>query len=151
MEFHHPPNFPCILAATPGFQNLRDLSHRTTGCPRSILVSFLFVFGSFWLAWSTTGCPVLSSTLEIDTVTGEMSLSIRFSRSRVSFPLDVTVGEEDELEEDVEQFLSCPESVLEVDRSEPDDELVDKPGTTIGTKFSVSHCIRIPFYMRCGF
>ena len=97
------------------------------------------------MAWSTTGCPVLSSTLEIDTVTGEMSLSIRFSRSRVSLPLDVTVGEEDELEEDVEQFLSCPERVLEVDRSEPDDELVEKPGTTIGTKFSVSHCIRIPF------
>ena len=25
------------------------------------------------------------------------------------------------------------------------EELVDKPGTTIGTKFSVLHCIRIPF------
>ena len=37
------------------------------------------------------------------TVTGEMSLSIRSSRSRVSLPLDVTVGDEDELEEDVEQ------------------------------------------------
>ena len=32
-----------------------------------------------------------------------MSLSIRSSRSRVSLPLDVTVGDEDELEEDVEQ------------------------------------------------
>ena len=33
---------------------------------------------------------------------------------------------------------------------DPEDEL-DKPGTTIGTKFSVLHCIRIPSLMRCGF
>ena len=61
-------------------------------------------YGFFWklLAWFTTGCPVRSSTL-VDTVSGEMSLSIRFSRSRVSLPLDVTVSDEDELEEDVEQ------------------------------------------------
>ena len=26
-----------------------------------------------------------------------------------------------------------------------EEELADKPGTTIGTKFSVLHCIRIPF------
>ena len=26
------------------------------------------------------------------------------------------------------------------------EEVVDKPGTTIGTKFSVLHCIRIPFF-----
>ena len=30
LEFHHPPNFRWILAATPGFQNLRDLSRQTT-------------------------------------------------------------------------------------------------------------------------
>ena len=60
--------------------------------------------GFFWilLAWFTTGCPDRSSTL-VDTVTGEMSLSIQSSRSRISLPLDVTVGDEDELEEDVEQ------------------------------------------------
>ena len=112
-EFHHPPNFLWILAATPGFQN-------------------------------TTGCPDPSSTF-VDTLTGEMSLSIRSSRSQVSLPLDVTVGDEDELEEDVEQWLSCLESVLEVDWSQPEDELADKPGTTIGTKFSVLQCNRIPF------
>ena len=28
---------------------------------------------------------------------------------------------------------------------DPEDELADKPGTTVGTKFSVLHCIRIPF------
>ena len=26
-----------------------------------------------------------------------------------------------------------------------EEELVDKPGTTIGTKFSVLHCFQIPF------
>ena len=39
--------------------------------------------------------------------------------------------------------------VVEVDKLE--EELADKPGTTVGTKFSVLHCIRIPFLMRCGF
>ena len=31
------------------------------------------------------------------------------------------------------------------------EEELDKPGTTIGTKFSVLQIIRIPFLMRCGF
>ena len=52
-----------------------------------------------------------------------MSLSIRSSRFRVSLQLDVTVGDEDELEEDVEQWFCCLQSVLEVDWSEPEDEL----------------------------
>ena len=84
------------------------------GLSRSILVSFLFVFG-IWLAWSTTGCTVLSSTLELDTGTGEVSFSVRSSLSRVSLSLDVAVGDENELEEDVEQGLSCLEGVLEVE------------------------------------
>ena len=67
------------------------------------------------MAWSTTGCPVLSSTLKHDTSIGEVSLSIRSSLSRVSLSLDVAVGDEDELEEDVEHRLSCLEGVLEVD------------------------------------
>ena len=33
---------------------------------------------------------------------------------------------------------------------DPEDEL-DKPGTPIGTKFSVLQIIRIPSLMRCGF
>ena len=81
------------------------------GSHRSLCGSFLLVFGVL-LAWFTTACPVRSSTL-VDTVIGEMSLSIRFSRSRVLLPLDVTVGEEDEHEEDVEQCLSCLEGVIE--------------------------------------
>ena len=47
---------------------------------------------------------------------GELSLSVRSSLSRVSLSLDVAVvGEEDELEEDVEQCLSCLEGVIEVE------------------------------------
>ena len=51
-ELYHPPKFLWILAATPGFQNLTvlDLSRQTTGL-RSMMVSFLFVFGNFLLAW----------------------------------------------------------------------------------------------------
>ena len=56
-----------------------------------------------------------SSTLKLDTSTGEVSLSVRSSFSRVSLSLDDVVGEEDELEEDVEHGLSCLEGVLEVE------------------------------------
>ena len=41
------------------------------------------------------------SSAVVDTVTGEMSLSVRSSRFRVLISL--TVGDEDELGEDVEQ------------------------------------------------
>ena len=87
------------LAANNGTPVLSSLQHN--GLHRYICGSFMWFLGIL-LAWFTTGCSVRSSTL-VDTVTGEMSLSIRFSRSRVSLPLDVTVGDEDELEEDVEQ------------------------------------------------
>ena len=40
---------------------------------------------------------------------------------------------------------------MDVEEGKLGEELVDKPGTTIGTKFSALHCIRIPFLMRCGF
>ena len=79
------------------------------------MVSFIHVTGFFWLAWSKTGCSVLSSILELDTSTGEVSLSVRSSFSRVSLSLYDVVGEEDELEEDVEHGLSCLEDVLEVE------------------------------------
>ena len=41
--------------------------------------------------------------------------------------------------------------VMGVEEGKLEEELVDKPRTTIGTKFSVLHCTRIPFLMRCGF
>ena len=61
------------------------------------------------------------------------------------------VGEVDELEEDVGLSISCLEGVMDVEGSNLEEELVDKPGTMIGTKLSVLHCIQIPFSMRCRF
>ena len=46
-------------------------------------------------------------------------------------------GEVDELEEDVGLSISCLEGVMDVEEGKLEEELVDKPGTTIGTKFSV--------------
>ena len=60
-----------------------------------------------------------------------------------------TVGEEGEDEEDEEERLSCFIGVRK-DDEDVEEELV-KPGTTIGTKFSVLQMIRIPFLKRCGF
>ena len=37
---------------------------------------------------------------------------------------------------------------MDVEEGKLEEELVDKPGTTIGTKFSLLHFIRIPFFMR---
>ena len=45
------------------------------------------------------------------------------------------VGEVDELEEDVGWSISCLECVMGVEVDKLEEELVDKPGTTIGTKF----------------
>ena len=75
------------------------------------MVSLLF---GFWilLAWVSSSCPDLSPT-EFDTCTGEMSLSIRSSRSRVLISL--TVGEEDEVEEDDEDDSPVSKDVFEVD------------------------------------
>ena len=109
------------------------------------MVSFLLVFG-VWLAWSASGFPELSST-DLDTGTGEMSLLVTSSLSRTDN--SPTVGEEGEDEEDDEEGLSCVKGVLEVD--DDAEEELDKPGTTIGTKFSVLQTIRIPSLMRCGF
>ena len=105
---------------------------------------FLFVFGIL-LAWISSGFPDLSST-NSDTGTGEMSL-LGASSSRTG--ISPTVGEEGEDEEDQEERLSCFIGVRKVD--EDAEEELDKPGTTIGTKFSVLPFIRIPSLMRCGF
>ena len=87
------------------------------------MVSFFICFWDFLVGLgllvigftANNGFAVLSSTFELDTGTGKVSLSVRSSLSRVSLSLDVAVvGEEDELEEDVEQCLSCLEGVLEV-------------------------------------
>ena len=79
-------------------QPLRDLRiQRVAPFCRGFL--FYLVFG-FLVAWVSLGRPDLSST-EFDTCTGEVSLLISSSRCRVSISL--TVGEEDEVEEDDEE------------------------------------------------
>ena len=45
--------------------------------------------------------------------------------------------------------MSFLEGEFEVNEDSEDE--LDKPGTTIGTKFSVLQIIRIPSLMRCGF
>ena len=74
------------------------------------------------------------STLSLDTIVG------RWSEWSISFEGVVCV-EVDELEEDVGWSISCLEGVMGVEVDKLEEELADKPGTTIGTKFSVSHCI----------
>ena len=59
--------------------------------------------------------------------------------------------EVDGLEEHLECSISCLKGVMGVEAEKLEEELADKPGTTIGMKFSVLHCIRIQFLMRCGF
>ena len=98
------------------------------------------------MAWVSIGFPDLSST-NSDTGTGEMSLLRTSSLSRTG--ISPTVGEEGEDEEDEEERLSCFTGVRNVD--EDAEEELDKPGTTMGTKFSVLQIILIPSLMRCGF
>ena len=113
---------------------------------------FVFFFGfGFSVGLVNGSLRSVRSTCELDTSTGWESIPLRSSRARVSLSLDtvedVMFGEVDELEEDVEQCLSCRESVIDVEEGKLEEELADKPGTTIGTKFSVLHCIRKPFLM----
>ena len=91
------------------------------------------------MAWVSSGFTDLSST-DSETGTGEMSLLGASSLSRTD--ISPTVGEEGEDEEDEEERLSCFKGVCE-DDEDAEDEL-DKPGTTIRTKFSVLQIIRIP-------
>ena len=104
---------------------MRDLSRQTTGVtvlswsPCCLFLEFFGWLGELapdWIHGRQQGFPVVSSTLKLDTGTGEVSLSVRSSLSQVSLSLDfAVVGEEDELEKDVEQCLSCLEGVIEVE------------------------------------
>ena len=84
---------------------------------------FLWIFGWLgdlardWIPRQNNGCP--RSIINIETLTQALDrYHFQFdpSLSRVSLSLEVAVvGEEDELEEDVEQCLSCLEGVIEVE------------------------------------
>ena len=94
MEFHHPPNFPWILAAIPGSQNPHGFHTFYRG--------FLFIwFWRFcWLGFPS-GSPVLSST-NSDTGTGE-DVTVRSHLPFLEPEFRSTVGEEGEDEEDEEE------------------------------------------------
>ena len=51
-ELHHPPHFLWILAATPGFQNLRDVRRQTTSV-RVLSWSPFYLFLVFLVGWAT--------------------------------------------------------------------------------------------------
>ena len=126
-ELCHPLDFLWILAATPGYRH-------TTGL--SVLSWF-----HLYLIWGVL--VGLGAALD-----DNLSQSSSCTRVWLSFGT-VVIVEIDELEEDVGWLLSCLESVIEVEGWELEEELDDKPGTTIGKKFSVLHCIRILSLMRC--
>ena len=151
---------PCSGISSSTKFSLNSCSHSwisllwvNNGSLRSIVVSSLF---GFWflvgLDAANNGSlrSIISSTFGLDTSTEWESIPLRSSLSGVSLPLDVVVGEVDVLEEDVGWLIFGLEGVIEVEWWEPEEDLVDKPGTTIGTKFSVLHCMRIPFSMICG-
>ena len=130
-------------------QQLRDLRTCATWVVTQQVSPFylvIFVFIWFWILDRS-----FRSTCSLDTGTGWESIPLRSSLSGVSLSLDtVVVGEVDKLEEGEGWLRSCLEGVIDVEEWELDEELDDKPGTTIGTKFSVLHCVRIPFLI-CGF
>ena len=74
---------------------------------------FLEILG--WLGPQRTGVDVRSSTLELDTGTGEVRYHLQFDPLFLESHYHLIVGEEGELEEDVEQELSCLEGVFEVE------------------------------------
>ena len=160
----HPHGVLWIRAAIPVCRNGTGLPCSWSGS------SFLFgfwIFGwlsqqlLFWDSRKTQVSPSVPSTCLLDTAAGLGSIPHKSPRScQATLSLDtieeVMVGEVDELEEDAGSSISCLENVMDaaeikLEEIKLEEELVDKPRTTIGTKFSVLHCIRKPFFMRCGF
>ena len=83
LEFRHPPIFPWILAATPGFQSLHDLSRQTTGSPCSLLGSFLVYF-SIFIGLKMSGRPDLSSTVVDNSYWRDVTFNLILSFSSLS-------------------------------------------------------------------
>ena len=84
-----------------GFSRTRLDTSNSLSKGQQVFVFYLFL--DFWLAWATTGHPVLFvQHVKLDTGTGWESIPLRSSLARVSLSLNtVVVGEVDELEEDV--------------------------------------------------
>ena len=156
-ELCHPQDSLWILAAIPVFRNGTRLPVLARGPHFFWFLDFGWfsqqLFWSFRRVRSHRSCL---STRSLDTIAGWWSIphgSPRSCLSTLSLDTveDVMVGEVDELEEDAGWSISCLAGVMDVEEGKLEEELVDKPGTTIGTMFSVLHCIRKPFLMRCGF
>ena len=78
------------------------------------------------------------STCSLDTDTGWESIPLMSSRALVSLSLEtVVVGKVDELEEDAGRSISCLEGVMDVEEDKLEEELDDKPQTTIGKIWTV--------------
>ena len=126
-ELYDPQESLWILAAIPVCRNDKGLPVLARD-PHFYLVLVGLVNNSSEVSEEYGSLRSCLSTRSLDTITGWWSISHGYHLSCLSTLShdtveDVMGGEVDELEE----------------------ELVDKPGTTIGTKFSVLHCIRIPF------
>ena len=146
-ELCHPQDSLWILATIPVRRN-------NTGLPVpvrdfSFLLGLVILVGLFnnssYVSEEYGSLRTCLSTLSLDTIAGGWS---EFSNSVE----DVVGVEIDDLEEDVGWSICCLEGVMDVEEGKLEEELADKPRTTIGKKFSVLHCIRIPFlFKRCGF
>ena len=122
----------------------------------------LFLHGYAWIHWVAKSCTTIAyrwlfrdSQLSLGpcglllSSHRNLQLEVRLRHCVFCIGISPTAGEEGEDEEDEDEWLSCFIGVRE-DDEEAEEELV-KPGTTMGTKFSVLQIIWIPSSMRCVF
>ena len=123
-ELFHPQDSLWILATIPVCRNNTGVTVLARDSHFYLVLGFRLVHVRTLLVFQKwTGLlRTCLSTLSLDTIAGG------WSEWSIFWPERVVGVEVDELE-----------------------EVVDKPGTTIGKKFSVLHCVRKPFLMRCGF
>ena len=127
---------------------ISELARPESGKQRVALSPLGFLFIGFWILIGLVN--IRSSRSLINRIWHsywrDVTLNSILSFSGLNF-----TGDEDDAGRRCWVWLSCLESVLKVDESDPEEEFADKPGTTRGTKFSVLQGIRIPSLLRCGF
>ena len=106
---------------------------------------FIFIgFGIFgWLGQQRVHPFFPFNMFTLDTDTGWKSIPLRSSLALVSLSFDSCgwwSGRDWRRRRMIN--LPCLEDVIDVEEWELEEELAEKPGTTIGMKFSVLHCIR---------
>ena len=143
-ELHHHTRFSLNSCSHSGISE-QNWSHRSFSWS-----SFFFLLLDFWLAWSVSLTVLSIQHVHLTQILDRNLSQLRSSLALVSLSLDTAVvGEVDE--EDVGWSISCLEGVIDVEEGKLEEELDDKPGTTIGTKFSVLHCIRVRFFNEMWF